>query len=203
MVQNLGQQGRSPLALLFLLLSGAAFHIGGRRSAADVVIVPVRRRERRTWVLVWEWERVGWSGPAALLSVVTLPTVMAAEAGLLLRVLPTVPSLQILEVVMGPLPEDLQVPVLKQQRGGADEDEQAHSHDHGPSQLHPLHVGAAPAAHRLRRRGHVTRHSDPHSHQNHGYTQHQPDARGRAQVQPGLESVALPRVSAAHREADR
>lgn len=191
-VQDSGQQGWPSLLLplLSVLLFISTSCILRWWSAADVVSVRKRRTTR-----VWEGECVGWSGPALLLSIFTLPLLQTAEAGLLL--------LQILKVIGRLSSEDLQVPVLIQQRGGADEDEQTHSHDHGPGQFHPLNVGAASAAHGLRCCGHVARNRNGHPHQHHHHTQHQPHAWGRAQVQLGLEGFAFPQVSAACWEAGR
>lgn len=138
---------------------------------------------------------MGWSGPASLFSISTLPPLLTGETGL--RILPAAPPLQILQVIRGLQSEDFQVPVLVEQRGGTDEDEQTHPHDHRPGQFHPLSVGAASAPRGLWRGGYITRHRNTHPHQNHHDTQQQPDARGGAQVQLGPEGIASPQVSAA------
>ncbi|TNN75697.1 hypothetical protein EYF80_014060 [Liparis tanakae] len=127
-----------------------------------------------------------------------------ADAGLLLRVLPAVSSLQILKVVRRLSPEDFQIPVLVQQRCGTDEDEQAQSHDHGPGHFHLLNVGAAPAARdELRSCGHVARHRHRHPHQHHHCTQQEPHAGAGAQGQFGLEGLAFHQVAVACWEANK
>lgn len=181
-VQNSGQQGRSAfLPLLYLLVTSPASHYGRTRRwrpVADVVGVPPGLWERRSAVLVCEWEHVGWGGPASLFPISTLPPLLTGETGL--RILPAAPPLQILQIIGGLQSEDFQVPVLVEQRGGTDEDEQTHPHDHRPGQFHPLSVAAASAPRRLWRGGYVTRHRNTHPHQNHHDTQQQPDARGGA-----------------------
>lgn len=138
---------------------------------------------------------MGRSGPAPLFPISTLPPLLAGETGQ--GILPAAAPLQILQVIRGLQSEDLKVPVLVQQRGGTDEDEQTHSHDHRPGQFHPLGVGAASPPRGLRHGGHVPRHRNTHPHQNHHDPQQQPDARRGAQVQLGPEGVAFPQVSAA------
>lgn len=146
---------------------------------------------------------MGRSGPASLLPVFTLPLLLTAEAGLLLRVVPAAPSLQILKVIRCLSSEDFPVPVLVQQRGGADEDEEAHSHDDRTGQFHPLDVGAPASTHGLWRCRDVASHCYAHPHQHHHDTQQQPHAWSRTQVQFGMEGFTSPQVSVACWEANR
>lgn len=200
-VQNSGQQGW-PSFLLLLIPVFVLFTLCIRRrwlwgSAANAVSVQMRKRR------VWEGEYVGWSGPGSLFSFFTLALLLAPEAGLLLGIFTKASSLQILQVVRFLSPADFTVPVLVQQRGGADEDEEANSHYHGASQFHPVHGGGAAPPHGLRFCRDVARHCNTHPHQHHHYTQQEPPTWGRSQGQFGLEGFAFPQVSVALRGAGR
>lgn len=167
-VQNPGQQGRPPLLPLSLLLASPPSLV------ADVV-----------GVSSWEGERVGEGGRVGRRRG---PAPSAALFPVPLCLTPAVPALPEVVQVIGAVqaPQQFQVSVLEEQRGGTDEDEKAHAHHHRPGQLHPLHVGATAATATSsscelagrRRRGHdIAGHRHSHAHQDHQHTQQQPRAR--------------------------
>lgn len=132
---------------------------------------------------------MGWSGPGCLLFLCVF--LLMVEAQLLLRFLPGVSHSQTLQVVTRLQSADLQIPVLVQQRGSTDDDEDAHSHHKGANHFHPLSVGDATGPHALRRCRDVAGDGHAHPHQHDHHTQQEPHTWGRSQAQFGLVGVTL------------